>query len=645
MNTPGSARPSGTVGPYRIERLLGAGGMGVVYLGHHKVTGVAAAVKLIRPEHTADPSFRARLRREIAAAQQVPRFCTVPVLAADVDADPPWVATEYVDAPTLDVALLGAQPLAGVDLETFAVGVAVALQAIHAHGVIHRDLKPSNVLMSPQGPRVIDFGIARPADPAAELTRLTHTGIAIGTPAYMAPEQFTGGAITPAADVYAWARLVRYAATGRPPATVAGETGQSEDAGVFSEPLALAVAAALTHDPAARPTAAELVERLAGRPQPVAPPPAGVVLPAAPPAPPPGLSVHTAPTLAPRTPGQPPEPPASTAAPPAPRARRSLAVLATVVALLAMAAADTGPVDLPIREGPGPDQRERTDAALPAPGSPPPEPPPPFGVLLFEPLTGHTEAVSAVAVTELDGVTVAVTGSSDQTVRVWDLTTGQQLGEPFTGHTGSVTAVAVAELNGDPIVVTGAADRTVRIWDLTTGQQVGQPFAGHGASVAAVDTGELAGNPVAVSGGEDRTVRVWDLATGEQIDQPVTRQTGSLIAVALGERDGVPIAITGSLGSEPARLWDLATGERIGPSWSVSNTAVYAVAIGERDGVPIAVTGGDRSIQAWDLGTGRQIGGTIWAEVALCLAVGELGGVPVAVAGLSDGSARVWSLQ
>jgi hypothetical protein len=261
---PGPGPSSARIGHYRILRRLGAGGMGVVYLGYDDVAGIAAAVKVIRPEHASNPQFRARLRHEVAAARRVPRFCTASVLAGDLEADPPWVATEYIDAPTLDAALLERGRLPRAELETFAAGVAVALREIHRHGVIHRDLKPSNILLSPVGPRVIDFGIARVDD---SLTHLTHPGGMVGTPAYMAPEQLRGEPATAAIDVFAWASVVAYAATGRPPfgtgggamhAVVFGEP----DLGDLADPLRALVVAAFHKDPAARPSAAELVEGL-----------------------------------------------------------------------------------------------------------------------------------------------------------------------------------------------------------------------------------------------------------------------------------------------------------------------------------------------------------------------------------------------
>jgi serine/threonine protein kinase len=270
-----AAAPGGTpgrVGPYRIVRRLGAGGMGVVYLGQHETSGQLAAVKLIRPELAANEEFRSRLRREVATLQRVPRFCTAPVLATDTEAQPAWVATEYIEAPTLDVLLMeqGGGRLRGAPLEALAVGVAVALRALHEHGVIHRDLKPSNILMSSVGPRVIDFGIARMEDAVAQLTR---TGDLVGTLAYVAPELLEGGPVTKAVDVYAWGCVITLAGTGHLPFG-AGAGGlpalavTPPDVGDLEEPLRGAVLAALARDPNARPTAAEVVNRLmAGAPQ------------------------------------------------------------------------------------------------------------------------------------------------------------------------------------------------------------------------------------------------------------------------------------------------------------------------------------------------------------------------------------------
>jgi WD40 repeat protein len=145
--------------------------------------------------------------------------------------------------------------------------------------------------------------------------------------------------------------------------------------------------------------------------------------------------------------------------------------------------------------------------------------------------------VNAVAAAELNGRPVVVSGSRDQTVRVWDLATGAPVGDPFTGHTHAVNAVAVAELNGRPVALSGG-DRTVRVWDLATGAPVGDPFTGHTRAVIAVAAAELDGRPVVVSGGRDQTVRVWDLATGAPVGDPCTGHAGSVYAVVCQTRQG-----------------------------------------------------------------------------------------------------------
>ena len=196
-----------TLGPYRLLGRLGQGGMGVVYLGEGQ-GGSRVAVKAIRADLDGQPDLRERFGHEVDAARRVARFCTAPVLDAGLDDDPPWVASEFVDGPTLQEVVVGRGPLPASSLEGLAVGVAGALAAIHAAGVVHRDLKPSNVLLSPVGPRVIDFGIARLDDGSA-------TSTSAGTPAFMAPEQHEGEPVGPPADVFAWGAMVAFAGTGR----------------------------------------------------------------------------------------------------------------------------------------------------------------------------------------------------------------------------------------------------------------------------------------------------------------------------------------------------------------------------------------------------------------------------------------------
>jgi WD40 repeat protein len=175
-----------------------------------------------------------------------------------------------------------------------------------------------------------------------------------------------------------------------------------------------------------------------------------------------------------------------------------------------------------------------------------------------------------------------VSGSRDQTVRVWDLATGAPVGDPFTGHTHAVNAVAVAELNGRPVALSGG-DRTVRVWDLATGAPVGDPFTGHTRAVIAVAAAELDGRPVVVSGGGDQTVRVWDLATGAPVGDPFTGHTHAVIAVAAAELDGRPVVVSGGR-DQTVRVWDLATGAPVGDPCTGHAGSVYAVVCQTRQG-------------------------------------------------------------
>ena len=201
------------IGSYAIIGKLGAGAMGQVFLAR-SAAGRLVAVKTIRVELAEEPGFRARFAREVAAASRVSGVFTAAVIEADPDADLPWVATAYIPAPSLSTLVKLAGPLPVPAVRWLAAGCAEALQSIHAAGLLHRDVKPSNVLVAPDGPRVIDFGIAR----AAERVQLTSTRGASGTPAYMAPEQARDATqASPASDVFSLGAMLVYAATGHAP--------------------------------------------------------------------------------------------------------------------------------------------------------------------------------------------------------------------------------------------------------------------------------------------------------------------------------------------------------------------------------------------------------------------------------------------
>ncbi|GGY60675.1 serine/threonine-protein kinase [Streptomyces anulatus] len=203
------------IGPYPLLGRLGAGGMGRVYLAR-SAGGRTVAVKVVHEEHIANGEFRARFRREIEAARRVGGRYTAPVLDADADAEPPWVATGYVPGPSLEQAVRVHGPLPAESVHALAEGLLRALRGIHAAGIVHRDLKPSNVLLTVDGPRVIDFGIARALQVSVE-SLLTSTGMVIGSPGFMAPEQILGEETGPGADVFSLGCVLMYAATGRLP--------------------------------------------------------------------------------------------------------------------------------------------------------------------------------------------------------------------------------------------------------------------------------------------------------------------------------------------------------------------------------------------------------------------------------------------
>ncbi|GAA1544293.1 hypothetical protein GCM10009678_28670 [Actinomadura kijaniata] len=253
------------LGAYRLTGRLGEGGQGTVYLGESP-EGAPVAVKLLRAGLGHDPVVRGRFLRELETAKRVARFCTAAVLDAEVEGDRPFIVSEYVPGPSLSRVVRERGPLRDGALERLAVGTATALTTIHQAGIVHRDLKPHNVLMGPDGPRVIDFGIARALDSAT----LTSSG-AVGTPAYMAPEQVRGEAAGPASDVFAWASTLVFASCGRPPfgsdalhVVMFRITDGEPDLGTLTGTLRALAARCLDKDPARRPTAAEVLRTLMG---------------------------------------------------------------------------------------------------------------------------------------------------------------------------------------------------------------------------------------------------------------------------------------------------------------------------------------------------------------------------------------------
>ncbi|MFH9549740.1 protein kinase [Streptomyces sp. NPDC017435] len=252
------------VGSFRLHRRLGAGGMGVVYLGSDK-KGQRVALKVIRPDLAEDQEFRSRFAREVSAARRIRGGCTARLVAADLDADRPWFATQYVPGPSLHDKVNDEGPLGAAELASIGAALSEGLVAVHEAGVVHRDLKPSNILLSPKGPRIIDFGIAW----ATGASTLTHVGTAVGSPGFLAPEQVRGALVTPATDVFSLGATLAYASTADSPfghgsSEVMLYRVVHEEPQLHGVPDALAplVRACLAKDPEERPSTLDLSLRL-----------------------------------------------------------------------------------------------------------------------------------------------------------------------------------------------------------------------------------------------------------------------------------------------------------------------------------------------------------------------------------------------
>ncbi|MEU5285516.1 bifunctional serine/threonine-protein kinase/ABC transporter substrate-binding protein [Streptomyces sp. NPDC020755] len=249
------------IGGHRLLGRLGAGGMGVVYLGRTDA-GALAAIKVILPELAGDEDFRTRFRRETEAARRVDSPWAVSVTGADTESERPWLATEFVPGPTLSDVVARRGPLPVRSVMVLGRLLARALTAVHGAGLVHRDVKPGNVLLTAAGPRLIDFGIAR----AADATALTATGLVVGTPGFLPPEQVSGNTAGPAGDLFSLGCLLAYAATGRPPfgsgavdALLYRTVHDAPDLdGIDDAHLRAVLDRCLAKDPGARPAAADL---------------------------------------------------------------------------------------------------------------------------------------------------------------------------------------------------------------------------------------------------------------------------------------------------------------------------------------------------------------------------------------------------
>jgi serine/threonine protein kinase/Tol biopolymer transport system component len=592
----------GQIGPFRILGRLGEGGMGRVYLGE-SLGGRKVAVKVVHPHYASDPGFRSRFAREVAAARQVGGFHTAGVVGADPDADPPWMATAYIPGPSLAEAVTASGPLDDGGVRRLGAALAEGLAAIHECGLIHRDLKPSNVILAEDGPRIIDFGIAK----AVGATALTGSSAVIGTLRYMSPEQLQGQELTPQSDVFALGTVLAYAATGRDPfpastmpAVITRILTGPPDLDPLTGDLRDIIENCLAKEPGRRPTPGDLLVHFS-RPAPHDPTvtAAPAQVPAAEPAPalvpPPetrpdeagpstagepsradtvDISYGVSPGRADRSPGA-----SSHEAQPA-RRRRARRMIALSGAGLLVVAAIAAAAILTIFRG------DALPCASTAPGHA-------LLCTLTDPHTGNFGAFDAAF--SPDGKTLATADSNGSTY-LWNAASGHRIAtltDPRTGQVGVYGAVFSPD---GKTLATADSNGSTYLWDVASGHRI--------ATLAGFQAGAFSPDGMTLAGSHNGITQLWDVASGHLIatftdPDDVTR------TVAFSP-DGKTLAAGD--GNGVTYLWDVASGHLIATfaDPSPGPNGVQSVAFSP-DGKTLAAGDGDDSTYLWDVASGQLI--------------------------------------
>jgi serine/threonine protein kinase len=575
-----------SVGGYQLLGRLGAGGMGQVFLGVSP-SGRRVAVKLIHPVHAGAEHFRERFAREVEAARRVGGFHTAPVVDADPHAATPWMVTAYIDGPSLQEAIRRYGPMPPDRVRALGAGLAEGLAAIHAHGLVHRDLKPGNVIMAGDGPRIIDFGIAR----AIDGTGLTTAGAMVGTFAYMSPEQVSGQPVMPPSDVFSLGSVLAFAATGRPPfgsdmpATIMYRiVSQPPDlAGLMDQGLRALIEACLAKSPADRPQVHAVLAALAGS-GPVPAPAAPRTVPAAD-----GRHAQTQPPLAQRTlslaartdPGRTAFPPPTT--PPGPptharpvgrRPRRRPAALIAAVAVVAVLAAV---IPLLLTSG---SPRTSGSSAVPSLGSTLPE--------HYLTITLPADSSPSSVAFSPDGKLLAVGAEVPGATYLYQVATGQLVATLKVRGGGNILKVAFSP---DGRLLASASDSDqVFLWDVPTRTRVATVTNVGYSGVAFSPDGKL----LATGDGTDVVLR----------EMPSRRVTFTSAVVA-SNISAVAFSPDGQLlaaGAAPAFLWDVTTGQRLAALYDPNGQGDDDVAFSP-DGRLLAVADHGGATFLWNVAT------------------------------------------
>lgn len=565
------------VAGYRLLRGLGDGGQGSVYLGEDH-GGRQVAVKILHARLLDDRRATRRFLQECELAEKVAPFCTAKVIGSGLVAGRPYIVSEYVPGPSLHESVVKEGVRTGGALERLAVGTAAALNAIHRAGIVHRDFKPANILLSPDGPRVIDFGIAKAMEAG------TTASSVVGTPGYMSPEQIAGKAATAASDMFSWAATMAYAATGR--ALFAGESipavmhrilTEEPDLPEVGEPLGSLLAGCLDKRPAARPTAADVLHTLmegdeglrrygggsagaAGRRPTRA-----------------GAGMRRIATAGGRAEGRPvrTEPPQrrrpATGDLPKPF-RRGRSVTGDAPKPFRRGRPVTGDAPEAGRASAEHDVRRRR-VARPA-----------------SPVRGRRAQVAgAVAVTLVGGVTVGLlwrgsvsppTGAPPANAPMAsEYAVAEQFGRPF-GLGKLVDALAVGVLDGRTVVAAAAPQaRNVQLWDPATGERLAvSPSSAAASGVTALEFVQVGGVPSVAWSSADGSVSHW--APGAAV--VTAKVCGSDAVLAVVPREDAPVVAVGCADGR-LRGWDLRTGEKAGPSHASKEPVSQLAWTGEGD--------------------------------------------------------------